>query len=154
MGNSGKKLRAPGLGNGRKEATKLLQTTSLEALGIFIYPWKYWFVSLLLSPSMLQTKAPIPSCHLAVPPLWHWAASVLCGFMKVAHQSHDVIHSLLTTISSGLSSTFNSTNPSLQKGFSIKVSHWSRRLFFSSGLQDSFKMLHIFNESDCYMHIS
>lgn len=101
---------------------KLLQTTSLEALGIFICPWKYWFVSLLLFPSMLQTKTPIPSRHLAVPPLWHWAASVLCGFMKVAHQSHDVIRSLLTTISSGLSSTFNSTDPSLQKGFSIKVS--------------------------------
>lgn len=79
---------------------------------------------------MLQTKAPIPSRTLAVPPLWHWAASVLCGFMKVAHQSHDVIHSLLTTISSGLSSTFNSTDPSLQKGFSIKVSLRSRRLVF------------------------
>lgn len=87
-------------------------------------------MSLLVFPSMLQTKAPIPSCTLAMLPLWHWAASVLCGFMKVAHQSHDVIHSLLTTISSGLSSTFNSTDPSLQKGFSIKVSLRSRRLFF------------------------
>lgn len=48
---------------------------------------------------MFQTKAPIPGRHLTVTPppapsRWHWTASVLCGFMKVAHQSHDVIHSL------------------------------------------------------------
>lgn len=105
--------------------------------------WKLWEFSSALenidlclcysSRRCFKLKPPSPAAPLPCPPLWHWAASVLCGFMKVAHQSHDVIHSLLTTLSSGLSSTFNSTDPSLQKGFSIKVSLRSRRLFFGGG---------------------
>lgn len=85
---------------GRK-AAKLLQTTGLEAEGIFIHLANIDFClccsfhqCFKLTP---HPHPPPPSLHA---PLWHRAGSVLGGFIKVAHRSHDVVHSLLTTISS------------------------------------------------------
>lgn len=54
----------------RRKAAKLLETTSLEAEGISIHPCKYWFLSLLLFPSMLQNKPRSPTTttkHLTIP---------------------------------------------------------------------------------------
>lgn len=128
----------------RRKAAKVLETTSLEAEGISIHPCKYWFLSLLLFPSMLQNKprSPTTTKHLTMPLSGTGPAVSWVGFIKVAHQSHGVIHSLLTTVSSDFCILLY-TNPSLQKGFSIKVKLWHRRGLFSSGLHKSSRVRHI-----------
>lgn len=94
----------------RRKAAKLLQTTGLEAEGIFIHPAN---IDFCLCCSFHQCFKLNPSPQPLLPPLcaplWHRAGCVLGGFIKVAHQSHDVVHLLLTTISSGF---LRSTVPS------------------------------------------
>lgn len=84
-----------------REAAQLLQTTGLEAEGIFIHPAN---IDFCLCCSFHQcfklTLNPQPPLPPPCAPLWLGAGSVLGGFRKVAHQSHDVVHSLLTTLSS------------------------------------------------------
>lgn len=85
---------------GRK-AAKLPQTTGLEAEGIFIHPANIdFFLCCSLHQCFKHTPHPTsPVTTTSSAPLRHRACSVLGGFIKVAHQSHDVVHSLLTTIS-------------------------------------------------------
>lgn len=61
------------------DAAKLLQTTSLEAEGIFIHPAN---IDFCLCCSFHQCFKLSPHHHLPVPPLWHRAGSVLGGFIK------------------------------------------------------------------------
>lgn len=85
----------------RRKAAKLLQTTSLEAEGIFIQPANIDFCLCCSFHQRFKLKPhPQPPPPPLRAPLWHRAGRVLGGFIKVAHQSHDVVHSLLTRISS------------------------------------------------------
>lgn len=127
---------------GRK-AAKLLQTTSLEAEGIFIHPANIDFCLCCFFHQCFNLPAPPSPAKTTTSP-WPPLArglSVLGGFIKVAHQSHDVVHSLLTTISSGFCILLYYLITS--KGFSIKVKLWGRGGLFSSGLHKSSRVLHI-----------
>lgn len=85
-----------------REAAKLLQTTGLEAGGIFIHPANIDFCLCCSFHQCFKLTSPIPNRyhHLSVPPSGTGPAESWVVFTKVAHRSHDAVHSLLTTVSS------------------------------------------------------
>lgn len=114
---------------------KKKKKNSLEAEGIFIHPAN---IDFCLCCSFHQCFKLTP--HPQPPPpfhalLWHRANNVLGGLIKVAHWSHDVVHLLLTAISSD----FRRSTIAFQFFFSpsIKVKYWGKTGFSSCGMHTS-----------------